>query len=180
MSRQDANAAFAHTSFLYGSNAPYIEDLHARYEADPKSVDAEWQAFFASLKDNAADVTRGAQGASWKRPNWPAPERGELVSALDGDWHEAEKALGDKLTAKAQTSGIELASGLLVEGEFELHDVVVVEVGHRDADQGQALQLDQRCRLDHQCAHRVEDCLGVRGGPGQADRAGGPRVVVEA
>src|SRR5712672_1849333 len=111
MSRQDANAAFAHTSFLYGSNAPYIEDLQARYEADPKSVDAEWQAFFASLKDNAADVTRGAQGASWKRPNWPAPERGELVSALDGDWHQAEKALGDKLMAKAQTRGVELASG---------------------------------------------------------------------
>ena len=36
MSRQDANAAFALTSFLYGSNAPYIEDLYARYEADPE------------------------------------------------------------------------------------------------------------------------------------------------
>ena len=35
MSRQDANAAFALTSFLYGSNAPYIEALYARYEADP-------------------------------------------------------------------------------------------------------------------------------------------------
>src|SRR3954462_10371750 len=87
MARQDANAAFAHTSFLYGSNGPYIEELHARYEADPKSIDAQWQAFFASLKDNAADVSRSAQGASWKRPNWPAPERGELVSALNGDWH---------------------------------------------------------------------------------------------
>ena len=31
MSRQDANAAFARTSFLYGGNAPYIEDLYARY-----------------------------------------------------------------------------------------------------------------------------------------------------
>ena len=29
MSRQDANAAFALTSFLYGANAPYIEDLYA-------------------------------------------------------------------------------------------------------------------------------------------------------
>ena len=57
MSRQDANAAFALTSFLYGGNAAYIEDLYARYEADPNAVDAEWQAFFASLKDNAADVT---------------------------------------------------------------------------------------------------------------------------
>ena len=35
MSRQDANAAFALTSFLYGGNAAYIEDLYARYEADP-------------------------------------------------------------------------------------------------------------------------------------------------
>ena len=47
MSRQDANANFALTSFLYGGNAAYIEDLYARYEADPKAVDADWQAFFA-------------------------------------------------------------------------------------------------------------------------------------
>ena len=56
MTRQDANAAFALTSFLYGANAPYLEDLYARYEADPKSVDAEWQSFFQSLKDDARDV----------------------------------------------------------------------------------------------------------------------------
>ena len=36
MSRQDANAAFARTSFLYGGNAAYIEDLYARYETDPE------------------------------------------------------------------------------------------------------------------------------------------------
>ena len=53
MSRQDANAAFALTSFLYGTNAAYIDDLYARYEKDPDSVDAEWQEFFKSLKDAA-------------------------------------------------------------------------------------------------------------------------------
>src|SRR5215831_3725719 len=94
MSRQDANAAFALSSFLYGSNAAYIEDLYARYEADPKAVDAEWQAFFASLKDNAADVTRSARGASWKRRNWPQPERGEWIAALDGDWQEVARTVG--------------------------------------------------------------------------------------
>ena len=41
MSRQDANAIFANTSFLYGGNAAYIEDLYAKYEADPAAVDAE-------------------------------------------------------------------------------------------------------------------------------------------
>ena len=40
MARQDANQAFAATSFLYGGNAPYLEELRARYERDPKSVDA--------------------------------------------------------------------------------------------------------------------------------------------
>src|SRR5258708_39903998 len=67
MSRQDANAAFALSSFLYGGNAAYIEDLYAKYEADPKSVEAEWQAVFGSLKDSSADVTKSAQGASWRK-----------------------------------------------------------------------------------------------------------------
>ena len=44
MSRQDANAAFARTSFLYGGNAAYVEQLQSRYEANPASVDAEWRA----------------------------------------------------------------------------------------------------------------------------------------
>ncbi len=110
MSRQDANAAFAFSSFLYGGNAAYIEDLYARYQADPSSVDAEWQNFFASLKDNAADVTKSARGASWRKPNWPQPARDELVSALDGQWAEVEKGLGDKIKARAQKGGVELSA----------------------------------------------------------------------
>ena len=81
MSRQDANAAFALTSFLYGGNAPYIEDLQARYENDPTAVDAEWQEFFAGLKDDRADVLKSANGPSWKRPNSPHAN-GELIAAL--------------------------------------------------------------------------------------------------
>ena len=39
MSRQDANAAFALSSFLQGTNATYIDEIYARYEKDPASVD---------------------------------------------------------------------------------------------------------------------------------------------
>ena len=46
MSRQDANAAFALSSFLQGTNATYIDEIYARYEKDPASVDPEWQEFF--------------------------------------------------------------------------------------------------------------------------------------
>ena len=110
MSRQDANAAFALTSFLYGGNADYIDDLYARYETDPKSVDAEWQSFFGSLKDDARDVEKNARGPSWERPGWPLPERSDLVSALDGDWSETGKAIGNKIKAQAQSRGVDITS----------------------------------------------------------------------
>ena len=108
MSRQDANAAFALTSFLYGGNADYVDDLYGRYEVDPKSVDAEWQAFFQTLKDAPADVIKNAEGPSWARPNWPLLNRDELTSALDSQWAESEKALVEKISAKAQVRGVDL------------------------------------------------------------------------
>jgi 2-oxoglutarate dehydrogenase E1 component len=110
MSRQDANAAFALTSFLYGSNAGYIEDLYARYEVDPKAVDAEWQSFFQSLKDNAADVAKNARGASWGRPDWPPLPGGDLVAALDGNWAEAGANVVTKVKAQAQSRGVDLSA----------------------------------------------------------------------
>jgi 2-oxoglutarate dehydrogenase E1 component len=110
MSRQDANAAFARTSFLYGGNAAYIEDLYARYEADPKTVDAEWQSFFQSLKDDRRDVEKNSQGPSWSRPGWPAPERSELISALDGAWDEVGAAIAGIVKAQAQARGVDITS----------------------------------------------------------------------
>ncbi|MDB5608617.1 MAG: 2-oxoglutarate dehydrogenase component [Bradyrhizobium sp.] len=110
MSRQDANAAFALSSFLQGTNAPYIDDIYARYEKDPASVDPEWQEFFKSLKDPPADVLKNAEGPSWGRDNWPLSPRDELTSALDGNWVEVEKTVGTKLAAKAQAKGVELSA----------------------------------------------------------------------
>jgi hypothetical protein len=45
--RTSTNALQA-TSFLYGGNAAYIEDLYARYQGRPGLVDPEWRAFFAA------------------------------------------------------------------------------------------------------------------------------------
>lgn len=102
MARQDANEIFQQTSFLYGSNASYIEDLYARYEDDPTSVPAEWQSFFSSLKDEADNVRKAARGASWTKPNWPLKPNGDLISALDGDWGTVEKHMEGKLKDKAK------------------------------------------------------------------------------
>jgi 2-oxoglutarate dehydrogenase E1 component len=110
MSRQDANAAFALSSFLQGANATYIDELYARYEKDPASVDPEWQEFFKSLKDPPGDILKNADGPSWSRDNWPLSPRDDLTSALDGNWAAVEKAVGGKLAAEAQAKGADPSS----------------------------------------------------------------------
>ena len=109
MSRQDANAAFALSSFLQGANGAYIDELYAQYENDPASVDSEWQAFFKGLNDTPADVRKNADGPSWEKTNWPLAPNDDLTSALDGNWAQVEKAVGAKLAAKAQSKDANLA-----------------------------------------------------------------------
>ncbi len=118
MARQEqANDVFALTSFLYGGNADYIEELYAKYEDDPNSVDPQWHDFFAKLGDNADDVKKNAQGASWARKNWPIAANGELVSALDGNWAEVEKHVTDKLKGKAAKGEAKGATGAALTSE---------------------------------------------------------------
>ena len=90
------NERFSTTSFLYGGNAAYMEQLQERFREDPSSVDPQWQAFFADLDDEGQAVEQTAQGPSWKAPHWPIAANGELVSALDGDW-PAVKAIALKV-----------------------------------------------------------------------------------
>ncbi|GAA4658140.1 2-oxoglutarate dehydrogenase E1 component [Bartonella pachyuromydis] len=106
MARQDEiNSLFAQTSFLYGGNADYIDQLYAEYEKDPSSVDSQWRTFFENLHDKKEDVLKNAEGATWQRDHWPLKANSELVSALDGDWSVLEKHVGDKLKEKAATTG---------------------------------------------------------------------------
>lgn len=74
MNDQSPNEQFEASSFLQGANADYVEQLYANYAADPSSVDASWQAFFASLGDAESDVKKSAEGASWAaRTGRPSP-----------------------------------------------------------------------------------------------------------
>ena len=105
MARQDVNQALLQTSFLYGANSAYIEALQAQYEKDPQSVEPGWREFFAALGDDPASVAKTERGASWRKPNWPATPKGDLINALDGDWPATEKAVAEKLRAKAEEGG---------------------------------------------------------------------------
>ena len=98
MTRHELNEVFARTSFLQGANAAYLAELHARYEEDPASVDADWRAFFASLEDNKESVFAEARGPSWA----PEPERAVLPArpqSVSGE-RDALDAARDTLAAR--------------------------------------------------------------------------------
>ena len=59
------------TSFLTSANSTFVAELYARYLEKPATVDPEWAAFFDELKDEAPDVLKDLQGASWA-PNGTA------------------------------------------------------------------------------------------------------------
>jgi 2-oxoglutarate dehydrogenase E1 component len=67
------------TSFLFGANAPFIEELYERYLGDPNAVDAEWRTFFEALGEHKSDVLAELRGASW------APNGAHVIGAVDAD-----------------------------------------------------------------------------------------------
>jgi len=97
------NEVLAETSFLYGGNAAFVEDLYAKWSADPNGVEPSWRAFFASLHDSAGDVARAAAQPAWTKAGAP-PARPDWLSALDGLWPAVEAKLGAKIAERAAAS----------------------------------------------------------------------------
>jgi len=54
-----------HSSFLFGTNSAFIEQLYRRYLQQPASVDPSWREFFAQLGDDPLEVEGELRGASW-------------------------------------------------------------------------------------------------------------------
>jgi 2-oxoglutarate dehydrogenase E1 component len=74
------------TSFLFGTNARFVESLYAQYLNDPHGVDGTWRAFFEALGDRGLNPAQLGRGPSWRRDTAHAPPKDELESALSGEW----------------------------------------------------------------------------------------------
>ncbi len=73
---------FEASSHLFGTNAPFVEDLYERYLADPAAVPAEWRAQFDAWQQggNGKDVPHAPIVAAFeglaRRAQAPAPTAG--------------------------------------------------------------------------------------------------------
>jgi 2-oxoglutarate dehydrogenase E1 component len=93
------NEVLAETSFLYGGNAAFVEDLYAKWAANPESVEPSWRAFFASLSDRADEVKASVQKPAWTKASAPQA-RPEWLSAIDGLWPAVEAKVGQKIAER--------------------------------------------------------------------------------
>ncbi|HYC06144.1 MAG TPA: 2-oxoglutarate dehydrogenase E1 component [Azospirillaceae bacterium] len=66
-------------SILFGANARFIAELHARYLENPGSVDPSWQGFFADMDEDTRAILGELKGASW------APSTAAIIGAPDPD-----------------------------------------------------------------------------------------------
>ena len=71
------------TSFLFGANAPFIEELYARFLEDPGKVDPDWRIFFEALAEERGDVLAEVRGASW------APNKARVIDVPDTEMPRA-------------------------------------------------------------------------------------------
>ena len=82
--KQTQNQIFDETSFLYGGNSAFLEEIYAKYASDPASVDASWRGIFDAMGDNAAEIlTEAREGEA--RIKTDVPEYSELLGAFDNE-----------------------------------------------------------------------------------------------
>ena len=179
------NQVFAETSFLYGSNAAFIEDLHEQWATDPASVSAEWRAFFDQLRDNA-DEREGLGAAGQLGPlgrvaepteetgvfdgRWPAPKPDPKKPSRAGHGRAAAAAAGAAVSADAVRAAahdsiraLMLIRSYRVRGHLQAN---ARSAGHRAADQQS--RADARILRLHRGRPGPADLSRRRAGP--ADR----------
>jgi 2-oxoglutarate dehydrogenase E1 component len=95
-----SNIDYLNTSFLDGANAAYIEQLYAKYKTNPHLVDETMRHFFETMADEDQSVKKNAEGASWRRFDWPHIKQDEMISVFDSNWgtfiEKSEKKAANK------------------------------------------------------------------------------------
>ncbi|HMJ99814.1 MAG TPA: 2-oxoglutarate dehydrogenase E1 component, partial [Reyranella sp.] len=151
------------TSFLFGANAPFIEELYARYLGDPNAVDAEWRTFFEALGEQKSDVLAEVRGASW------APNGAHVIGAVDpetlpspanrnvkGNGAAAPAAIAGKTEEAIRAAALDTSRAFLLIRSYRIR-------GHLEAD------LDPLGLIRH-ARHRELDPATYGFGDGDWDR----------
>ena len=109
------------TSFLFGSNAAYVESLYAQYLENPDAVDPSWAAYFAELGQAGLTPAQTGRGPAWARDLRLELANGALVGALTGQAppRTAASEQDMHLAAQASIRAIQMVRAYRVIGHLE-------------------------------------------------------------
>jgi 2-oxoglutarate dehydrogenase E1 component len=93
---------FESTSTLYGSNAPFIEELYESYLADPSNVSPEWRSYFDEIRGEAQDVAHGAVVESFRE----LARNRRIAGAMVDETTMHKQVLVLRLISKYRTLGL--------------------------------------------------------------------------
>ena len=113
------NGGLEGSSFLFGANSAFIEQLYQRYLTSPNSVDASWQQFFSELGDEAEAVVAEVRGAPWaprsglenRVDDYTADNEGSAI--LDGA-RRAPSAMGAVTSAHVRQATMDSLRALML------------------------------------------------------------------
>ena len=119
---RSSNELLEATSFLFGTNAAFVESLYAQYLENPDAVEESWRTYFASLGQSSLTPAQVGRGPDWRRDQKPQLENGDLVGALTGQWPARKGATSEndlRLAAQESIRAIQLVRAYRVLGHFE-------------------------------------------------------------
>ncbi|HXB51358.1 MAG TPA: hypothetical protein VNU69_01265, partial [Rhizomicrobium sp.] len=132
-----SNEIFEATSFLNGTNAAYVEQMYAAWQADPNSVDTSWQAYFAQTGEQGLSPTQLGRGPAWRRDAKPQIPASDLIAALTGQDPPAAPGKPGSKGDKAKPAAAPAAA----DAEAPKHSIHAVQmirayrmIGHLEAD----------------------------------------------
>ena len=65
MASNKDNTIFEKTSFLQGSNSPFIKDIYLQYLKNPNNIPQSWVEFFDGLNEDQEVIKKEILGPSW-------------------------------------------------------------------------------------------------------------------
>jgi 2-oxoglutarate dehydrogenase E1 component len=96
------------TDYLTSLNSPYLEEVYARYLANPSSVDASWQAYFSNLGDVFTNAEKMVSGPSWQQRDT------KIIGAVDSEEAARAAKAAKEAAAKGGKGGAPVADAAAI------------------------------------------------------------------
>ncbi len=156
------------TSFLYGGNSAFLDELYGRYLIDPSTIDTSWRAYFDELGTENRSLFERAKAALTPRPRdlRPAPANLNLPVGLGLDDPSIKSLIHDHLRVIMLIRAFRVRGHLIAKldplgltGSSHHPELDYHTYGFTDADLDRPFYLDYVLGLETATLRQILDVL---------------------